>query len=143
MKEWEEGGMDDDVRHLRELVDALDRAVPRENAVVEIADSPDGNTSRGTQRGYLRLGVELLKAGLDPIEASERAPRRLPFNGAYLMGPGAISPFELCELVDATAFEKGDHGLGAFGQLGSGVVTVGLIVLALIGGASVLSWLLR
>ena len=61
---------------LRELVDQLDGLVPKEGAKLRIPASPDGTTTIGTQRGYLRLGIEFLRAGLEPLEPGERTTLR-------------------------------------------------------------------
>ena len=62
---------DDEVR---ELVERLDRLVPRDGAHVTIPAAPAGRTTIGSRRGYLRLGLELL----GPPSNRCPGPRRRP-----------------------------------------------------------------
>lgn len=135
--------MNNELDELKTLVDALDRAIPRDRAHLRIPGDPDGNTTLGTQQGYLRLGVEFLKAGLDPraVGESHDLPH-IPLDVAYLLSPGSRSPFELCELVDEVPPQPWRTGaLGALGQLFAAGVAVVAVGLVLIGTVAVLSWI--
>ncbi len=60
---------------LREIIERLDAGVPRENARVSIqkyGDELDEAFIVATTNGYLRLGVEFLKAGVAPFLAPEK-----------------------------------------------------------------------
>jgi len=58
-----------DVVQIRKLISELDAAVPKEDARVLFSmygGGPDESRMIGTEQGYLRLGIELMKAGLAP-----------------------------------------------------------------------------
>ena len=57
-----------DDEHIQALVRQLDEAVPRDGHVEVLAepDEPDSTLIRANRRGYLRLGIELLKAAYAP-----------------------------------------------------------------------------
>ena len=126
---------------LRELVDELDRLVPREGAKLKMPADADGNTTVGTQQGYLRLGVELLRAGLSPIDGPPSEIPRIPLDITYLLTPDSRTPFELCEIVERVEELRPARKLGALGQLLAAVVAVVVIGLVLIGAGAVISWL--
>src|SRR6185295_426833 len=67
---------DDREAALFALVERLDRMVPAEGAHVTLAGGPQRSTV-GNRLGYLRLGVELLAAGLRPLPEAEDAPPRI------------------------------------------------------------------
>lgn len=61
---------------LNAIVNRLDQDICRNNAKVTIqkyGGDPDESFVVATPKGYLRLGVELLKAGLAPYVSPERA----------------------------------------------------------------------
>ncbi len=126
---------------LRDLVDALDRSIPKQGASLRIPGDADGNTTIGNQQGYLRLGVELLKAGLHPqaLGDSHDIPH-IPADVAYLLAPGSKSPFEMCELVDdVPPLPPRAGALGAIGQLLAAVLAVIAVGLIIIGALAVFS----
>jgi hypothetical protein len=137
--------MESGLPELRDLVDRLDRLVPKEGARLRMPADADGNTTAGTQRGYLRLGVELLRAGLNPADpggAGERA--HVPLDVDYVMTSDSRPPFEVCEIVDDP-----DHlpararKLGPAGQLMAALIAVVVLGLIGLGAAAVLSWMMR
>ena len=73
-------------------------------APVSAASRPrSGATIVGNRSAYLRLGIELLKAALHPVQgAGADAPRIGPEIG-YLLAEGSRSPFELWELDESIA----------------------------------------
>jgi hypothetical protein len=132
------------VTELRELVDELDRLVPREGAKLKMPADTDGNTTVGTQRGYLRLGVELLRAGLAPIDSTPSEIPRIPLDITYLLTADSRTPFELCEIDERVEeLRPVDRKLGALGQLLAAVVAVVVLGLLLIGAGVAISWLRR
>ena len=105
----------------------------------------DGTTTAGTRRGYLRLGIELLRAGLDPAPpAAAGARAQVPLDIDYLMTSDSQAPFDVCALVDDP-----DHlpararRLGPIGQLLAALMAVIVLGLIGLGAAAVLSWMLR
>ena len=127
---------------LRDLVGQLDALVPKEGAKLLIPSDPDGNTTIGTERGYLRLGIELLRATLDrPPEFNHEIPR-ISLDLDYLLSPGSQSPFDLCEIDEE--FQKWHpptRPLGPFGQLVLAVVGVVILGLIVVGAFAIASWL--
>lgn len=133
--------MENELQELGEIVDRLDLLIPRDGATLRIPGDPDGNTTVGTQQGYLRLGVELLKAGLHPQALGDAHDiPHLPVDAGYLLAPGSKSPFELCELVDEVPPLPARSGaLGALGQLFAAVLAVIAVGLIVIGALAVFS----
>jgi hypothetical protein len=129
---------------LRELVDRLDRLIPKHGAHLTIPSDPDGRTTIGSRLGYLRLGVELLAAALRPLPSSELGPTRVEPKIDYLLTEGSRAPFDLCEIDEAIISRPPVRsGLGAPGQLLSAVLAVGALVLLFIGASWVVGWFLR
>ncbi len=129
---------------LRELVEELDRLIPKDGARLKIPADQDGKTTIGTQNGYLRLGVELLRAGLAPTTDPLPEIPRIPLDIDYLLTPDSKTPFELCEIDEQVeSLPARTEKLGALGQLLAALVGVALLGFLLVGAAAVLSWLFR
>jgi hypothetical protein len=127
---------------LRELVDRLDRLVPKEGARLRIPTDAEGHTA-GTQRGYLRLGIEVLRAALAPVETADHRPH-LPLAIDYLMTPDSVTPFEVCEIVDdPDRLPPPERKLGAIGQLMAALIAVVVLGLIGLGAAAILSRIMR
>jgi len=126
---------------LRDLVARIDRLVPKEDAHLAIPGEGDATTI-GNRRGYLRLGVEFLAAALDPRPGSADGPARIEPRLDYLLTEGSRAPFDTCEVDEAIASRPPvSSGLGAAGQLLSGVLVVAGLILIFIGGAVAFRWL--
>lgn len=69
---------------LDSLVGRLDETIPREGIVV-VDDDADGTLVIANRAGYLRLGVEFLKAGLADSEKGHAA-QRVDVELDYLVG---------------------------------------------------------
>jgi hypothetical protein len=144
-------GSDDETRpeelpdaELRELVLRLDRLVPREGAHLTVSADPHGSTAVGSRLGYLRLGVELLTAGLDPLPASDRAPARIEPALDYLLTEGSKAPLGLCEIDEAIVARPPVRSpLGAVGQLAAVVIAVGALIAFAVVALVALRWLFR
>jgi hypothetical protein len=136
--------MESGLPELRDLVDRLDRLVPKEGARLRMPADADGNTTAGTQRGYLRLGVELLRAGLDPTDPVPGERVHVPLVIEYLMTSDSQPPFEVCELAeDPDHLPPRARKLGAVGQLMAALMAVVVLGLIGLGAAAVLSWMMR
>ncbi len=133
--------MENDLPELRELANHLDRLIPKEGAKLRLPSEPDGHTTAGTQRGYLRLAVELLRAGLQPLERGEKHDLpHLPLDIDYLLTPESGSPFDLCEVVeDWEQLPPRVQKLGPFGQLIAALLAVAVVGLMIVGAAAILS----
>lgn len=126
---------------LEALVDRLDRLVPKQGAHLTLPADAEGHASAGNRYGYLRFGVEMLKAALRPAPASDEAPARILPQLDEILTPGSKTPFGLCEIDESIASRPPVASeLGPFGQLGAGVLVVGGLILLLIGAGVVWRW---
>ena len=134
--------MEGSLPELRDLVDQLDRLVPKEGARLRLR--ADGETTAaGTQRGYLRFGIEILRAALAPVEAADHRPH-LPLAIDYLMTADSVTPFEVCEIVDdPDRLPAPERKLGALGQLIAAMIAVIVLGIIGLGVAAVLSRIMR
>ena len=57
-----------DETRLKEIIEELDMGVPKDGALIHVAKSfkPIGNFITATKLGLLRLGIEAMKAALEP-----------------------------------------------------------------------------
>jgi hypothetical protein len=129
---------------IHDLVDELDRIVPREGARLKIPAEPDGAATVGTRLGYLRLGVELLRAGLSPLVETASGAPRIPLDIDYLLTPDSDPPFDVCEIDEGVERRPPSRKrLGAIGQLLAGVGVAAVLALLLLGLLAVLSRVFR
>jgi hypothetical protein len=128
---------------LRELVERLDRLIPKEGAHLSIPADADGNSAVGSRLGYLRFGIEFLAAALEPQPGSDEAPTRIVPDLDYLLTEGSETPFDLCEIDEAIGSRPPVRTrLGAIGQLAAAILVIGALLLIFIGAAVVLRRLL-
>jgi hypothetical protein len=121
---------------LRELVERLDRLLPRDGAHLSVAASGEGTV--GNRLGYMRFGLEFLAAALDPRPASDEAPAHVAPRLESLLTDDSAVRFESCELDEAIESRPPVQSrLGAPGQLLAGVLTVAAVILLLIGASVV------
>lgn len=121
---------------LRELVERLDRLLPRDGAHLSVAASAEGTV--GNRLGYLRFGLEFMAAALDPQPASGDTPPRITPRLESLLTDDSALRFESCELDEAIESRPPVQSrLGAPGQLLAGVLTVAAVILLLIGASVV------
>lgn len=129
---------------LRDLVERLDRLIPKEDAHLTIPGNPEGTTTVGNRLGYLRFGVEFLSAALHPLPSSVDAPTRIVPELDSLLSEGSRTPFEVCEIDEAIGSRPPvSSGLGAPGQLVAGVLVVAALILCFIGASVAWRWLFR
>ena len=127
---------------LQDLVDRLDRLVPKQGAHLTLPADAEGRTTAGNRAGYLRLGIELLRAALSPMPASDEAPAQVVPQLEELLTEGSRAPFALCELDESIGSRPpAQSRLGVFGQMGTGVGVVLILILAFIGAAELWRWL--
>jgi hypothetical protein len=127
---------------LQGLVDRLDRLVPKQGAHLTLPADAEGRTTTGNRAGYFRLGIEMLRAALSPVPASDEAPARVVPRVEGLLTEGSRAPFELCELDESIGSRPpAQSRLGVFGQMGTGVGVVLILILAFVGAAVLWRWL--
>lgn len=133
--------LDDMDAEVQELVDRLDRLVPRDGAHLIIPADSGRTTVVGNRLGYLRLGIELLRAALDPVQGTEDVPPRIDPDVGYLLAKGSDAPFDLCELDESIASRPPvQSGLGPLGQLAAGVLVVALLIVLFLAAAVAWRW---
>jgi hypothetical protein len=131
---------------VQRLIDDLDAAIPKDGARLEFSTygHPDGCEVIANKRGYLRAGIELLKAGVFPL-----TPERLfiPADLEYLFSEKGSRVARLTRDEDV---EKWLPSAPPPASIGSKLAGVGcLLVFVLLAGCSivgiidVLGWLFR
>lgn len=127
---------------IQELVERLERLIPRDGAHLTIPSGPDGSSTTGNRRGYLRFGLEFLAAALRPLPATEEAPARIVPDIEYLLSEDSRAPFELCEIDESIVSRPPVRtGLGPLGELLAGLLVVGALIVMLVGLSVVVRWI--
>ena len=126
---------------IKQLVDGLDRSISKENAKVSLqkyGGDLDEAFIVATENGYLRLGVEFLKAGFAPYTSADKSLGKRPYEIAveidYLITEDSdvdFNYFERRENVTVETYEDtwGDR-LIAFAIMG---VLLSILALAVVG----------
>ena len=124
---------------MRELVARLDRLVPRDGAHLTISGDAQGGTTMGSRLGYLRFGVEILSAALDPLPGSDETPATIAPRLDGLLTEDSGTAFDVCEIDESIASRPPvEARLGPLGHVLAGVAVVALAGLLFIGAA--LAW---
>jgi hypothetical protein len=135
-------------QRVREMVWELDAIVPRDGAqvrMVQYGGGPDESRMVGTRRGYLRLGIELIKAALaKPVQAGGQGDDRLGVDLDYLTVPGSDVRFDEFLLSQDPARDAVNDKPGIDDRLwGIGCVAALLLVTALllVGLGTIAHWI--
>jgi hypothetical protein len=83
---------------LRQLVDELDRLTPRDGACVRMEQyggGPDEGRFVANQSGYLRFGIEFLKAGVAPQKTTEPSQWPVAVDIKYLASDESVIGFDV------------------------------------------------
>lgn len=130
---------------VRALVEQLDQAVPRKGDVVVDANPDDeGRTVvKATRLGYLRLGIEFLRAADAPARSDVR-PGQLDLDLTYLTGvDNQCYSFELHE--NLPVWRPSDDTAGSSGGRGCTLIValIAFFILTslLVGAFTILRWL--
>lgn len=127
---------------IQSLVKQLDAAVPRKGHVEVLGSAYDdeGQRLRANRLGYLRLGVEFLKAAYAPPPNAER-PERVEVDVEYLTGlENGMFDFERCEDQDVWRPVYNETP-GALSQIAGGAVILLLVGTFLTGALTIFRWL--
>ena len=92
-----------DVVQIRKLLSELDAAVPKEDARVLLSvygGGPDESKMVGTEQGYLRLGIELMKAGIAPESPDAEKPEDISPDIDSIVHPDSTINFDWFERRD-------------------------------------------
>ncbi len=137
-----------DLQRVSEIVAELDRTVSREGAKVQLKQyggGPDESKIIATRLGYLRLGVEFLKAAFARCK-SEKDPDAIDVDLKYLLTDDSTVGFDWFERRENIPISEEKKSWRR--KVGSIVLValfvsmfVGGIILAIIGGGTVFLWI--
>lgn len=120
---------------LRALVERLGELLPRDGAHLTVSGDGSRRSTIGNRRGYLRLGVELLRAALAPLPATDTSPAHVDPALDGLLSEGSAPPLGFCEVDEAIVSRPPVQSrLGALGQLAAAVAAVVALLAALLAG---------
>jgi hypothetical protein len=135
-----------DQARVKELISALDSEVPREGAKVRLhqyGGGPDESQVQANPAGYLRLGIEFLKAAYQEPDA--KSPHAVDVDLDYMLLPGSTIHFGWFERTEEVSDAYGESSLSRFDRLVPflifGVLATG-VLLAVVGLVSVIRWVL-
>ena len=131
---------------INSLVNKLDGQVPKEGAVIELKQyggGPDESKMTANRAGYLRLGIEFLKAAFK--QPSGKDPYVIEVDIQYLLSDDSdvgFDWFERREELKQPGVEKSSLAKKIL-SVCLGFVCLGVVALAVIGAVSVVQWLLK
>ena len=131
-----------DKARIEQAIATLDREVPRDGARVKLRQyggGPDEGQVIANEAGYLRLGVELLKAGLAPTLPG-RDPYTVEADIQYLVTDDSDINFDLFERRDIPEQSTGEP-VSRLVPVLIFVAFMSVLALAVIGLVSVIRWL--
>jgi hypothetical protein len=135
-----------DDQALQKLIASLDESVPKEGARVlltQYGGGPDESQIVANQRGYLRLGIELLKAAYSAApETDSSRPHVVYPDFDYLLTKDSTINFDWCERREPGEERAKPASVSErlvpmffFG------IIIGFLVLALVGLVTVVKWI--
>ena len=131
---------------VKELIAALDAEVPREGAQVRLhqyGGGPDESQVQANPAGYLRLGIEFLKAAYSS-PGDPKTPQAVQVELGYLLRPDSTINFDWCERRDDLGPISSESYLTGFDRfvpyLIFAILAAG-VLLAFIGLFTVVRWL--
>jgi hypothetical protein len=134
-----------DKERLRQLVDQLDRLTPREGACVlmeQVGGGPDEGRFVANETGYLRFGIEFLKAGLAPHKSSEPSRSPVTVDIKYLVSEESVIGFDEFVRDDALAVRqqvcKANRLTGVALAIVFGAFGTAVLVFAMVGVVTVI-----
>jgi hypothetical protein len=135
--------MDDS--EIQRRVNELDAAVTRDGAKLEIfMDADDGCCHLiGNRKGYLRAGIEMLRAAVVPLNEKQEI---IPIDASYLADKKSVSIRSLRRREDFDTARAHSHGPGwqaKFYVLAWLAIFVLILILGFVGFADVMGWLSR
>lgn len=133
-----------ELEQIKKLVADLDAAVPRAGARVHLSQyggGPDESKMVANQRGYLRLGIELLMAAFAP--PSQQTKEQIQVDLRYLLTDDSTVGFDWFErredLAAATRAERKPSRLIPAILVS---VLVAVLILGMIGVGTVIVWMI-
>jgi hypothetical protein len=97
---------------IKKIIEELDRGISKVGAAVRL-DTCDPNDLyvTATQNGYLRIGVEFLKAAFAPQQTSDSESRLIQVDTEYLITKDSSTDFSSFERVDEIVEESQEDSL--------------------------------
>jgi len=120
--------MDSD--ELKNIINKLDKEVPKENAAVLIEQyggGPDESQIFANTNGYLRLGIEFLKAAIADIGSTETRENSIDVNLEYLEHPDSSIWFDYFERTEDLVISR-EHKETLKERFIGGTIFIGVIV---------------
>ncbi len=130
---------------IKKLIETLDSKIPRENATVKLVQyggGPDESQIIANKAGYLRLGVELLKAAFAKQSDDSKDPNDIETSIDYLITDDSdisFDWFKRTEKIDEEIYKP---------SIADKIIPTGIILLivlgivcAIIGVVTVVGWL--
>ena len=134
-----------DTEQIKKLVADLDAAVSREGARVRLSQyggGPDESKVVANETGYLRLGIEFLRAAFAP--PSPKSQEMLDTDLSYLLTDDSDIHFDWFERrEDLPASTQSEGKSGKFVPAIILLVLFSGLVFALVGLVTVISWMTR
>jgi hypothetical protein len=134
-----------DTEQIKKMVTELDLAVPREGARVHLSQyggGPDESKVVGNQRGYLRFGIEFLRAAFAPPSAKSEA--MIDADLRYLLTEDSDFGFDWFERrEDLPTGIQAEQKPRRFVPAIITLVLISGLILAIIGLGTVISWMSR
>ena len=127
-----------DRAQIEPVIAALDAAVPKDDAHVVIRQyggGPDECVVVGNETGYLRLGIELLKAAYAPAGYQNRRDA-VQVDVDYVMGDDSEIQLDWFERREPDAPAAGCDTSGLVGM----IFGIGLVAVFIVGCATVVRW---
>lgn len=125
---------------IEKIIEQLDRDIPKEDAAVRLEYcEPNDLSVTATQNGYLRIGIEFLKAAFAPQEYNDSESRLIKVDTDYLVTEDSSTDFSSFERVDKIVEEKQEESLSdSIVMYLILAVLIAIPILAVIGLISVL-----
>ena len=128
------------------MVDQLNAMVTTDHAKVEMkmyGGGPDESQIIGTQRGYLRLGIEFMRAAFAP-KANPKQPDSVDIDLDYLISDDSDVSFDWFERIDSFPMPPQKE---SFGSRLTGIIIailiIGFCVCGVIGIGTVVRWIVK
>lgn len=130
---------------IHNIVAELDEHVSKENATIglyQYGSGPDESNMVGSRNGYLRLGIEFLKAGTTPVDEGSSA-TVIDVDLGYLLSDDSTIFFDTFELAEELPYRESEDGWGDKVFIYSIIaVLISIPILALVGLVTIIRMLI-
>jgi hypothetical protein len=127
-----------ELNEIKNIVDALDKKVDKEGAVVQFGcyGASDESVIQANQKGYFRLGIEFLKAAFAPETNKDSKYKRIDMDIDYLTSKKSMFHFIGFERRDdipsPPKYYKASFKEGVAGIIFA-IVLIAIVILAIMG----------